>query len=254
MNHPSDSRTAQPALGPALEPQRRPKLLKLFVAARAFHDSAVRDGLASSGHCGPAEEADGCRLACAVFTGDPAPFSTAHDAFIDMVDLPGPETGWRSRIDIRNSLGQHVSLELVSQATMRDAGAAGGTGAHRAQALFAIGEADRRLAETATGARATRTIAHGPVDPSGATDLLHLSEILDEVERGLVGSARRRVRRLHGFPLPNSGGPRHLVVQIWPAEPHRFRTISIRSFLRHEATDVVIAVGETICGMGPGGP
>jgi hypothetical protein len=247
VTHPSDSRASHPASGGVPGPQRRSDLRRFFAAARALHDSAVRDVLASSGHCGPAGAADG--LACAVITGDPAAFSTAHDPFIDMVDLPGPDTGWRSRIDIRNGLGQRVSLEFVSRAATRGAEAAGGTGSHRAQALRAIGEADRRLAETATAIRAVRTIARGPVDPTGTTDLLLLSEILDEVEDARVRQVSRRVRRLHGLPAPDPGGPCELVVQVWPAELDRFRTTSLRSLLRHGATGEVLAVGETLCGI-----
>lgn len=245
MNQPSDSRTVQPAFGPVPEPQRHFDLQGLFAAASALHEDAVRHGLAASGQYGPAKETDGCGLACSVFMGDPAACPAAHDPFNDMVDLPGPESVWRSRIDIRNSLGQHVSLELVSRATVSSAEAAVGTGSHRAQALLAIGEADRRLAKTATAARVARTITCGPPDPSGATDL-RLSAILDEVENGLVGQAPRRVRRLHGFPAPDPGGPCYLAVALWPAEPHRFRTISLRGLLRHGATGAVLAVGETL--------
>jgi hypothetical protein len=190
---------------------------------------------------------DSSDLACAVFTGDPAAFATAHDPFIDMVDLPSAETGWRSRIDIRNGLGQQVSLEFVSRAVTRGAEAVVGTGPHRAQALLAIGEADRRLAKTATAARATRAIACGPTDSSGATDLILFSGILDEFEDTLVGHSARRVRRLHGFPAPDPGGPCELVVQVWPADPHRFRTTSLRSLLRQAPTGAVLAVGETLC-------
>lgn len=247
MNQRNDSRNVHSVKMVQPEPGRRSDLQGLFATARAIHDCAVRDRLAAPDHRGPTEATEGRGLACAVVTGDPAAFSTAHDPFLDIVDLPAPANGWRSLTDICNGLGKRISLELVSRIAVPGAEAAVATGAHRAEALLKIGEADRRLAASKGEAPASElTLGEDLVYAGGCLDLLLLSAVLDEVEADVAGSSVQRVRRMHAFPGMAPSGPYALVIQLWSGPQGRFSTSCIRSHLCASGGTEIVAVCETL--------
>jgi hypothetical protein len=80
-------------------------------------------------------------------------------------------------------------------------------------------------------------------------DLLRLSILLDEVERGrLAGRYSQpvlRVRRMNSFPS-RALSPCELVDEVWPGAGSRSATAGIRSNLRRAATGEILAVGVTL--------